>query len=80
MEGGESEKVSEQREKAYVWTDVKTYNVENYVGLEKKNVKSEVYGFEFLGEGDYVIDQWPRVGERIEEGQKVKIQLGQKPS
>ena len=25
---------------------------------------------------DYVIDQLPRVGEQIEEGQKVKIMLG----
>ena len=72
------EKVTEQKEKAYVWTDVKTYRVENYVGLSKKEVKNENYGFEFLGEGDYVIDQLPRVGEKIEEGQKVKIQLGDK--
>ncbi len=73
------EKVSEQREKAYVWTDVKTYTVENYVGLTKDQVKSENYGFEFLGEGDYVIDQLPRVGDKIEEGSKVKIQLGDQP-
>lgn len=74
------QKVSEQREKAYVWTDVVTYDVENYVGLMKKEVKSDKYGFEFLGEGDYVIDQLPRVGEKIEAGQKVKIQLGNKNS
>lgn len=69
-------KVTEQREKAYVWTDTKTFDVENYVGLSKKEVKNENYGFEFLGEGDYVIDQLPRVGEKIEAGQKVKIMLG----
>lgn len=71
-------KVTEQREKAYVWSDVKTFDVENYIGLTKKEVKNEHYGFEFLGEGDYVIDQLPRVGEKIEEGKKVKIQLGHK--
>lgn len=69
-------KVTQQREKAYVWTDTITYNVENYVGLKKNQVKSEHYGFDFLGQGDYVIDQLPRVGEKIEEGQKVKIMLG----
>lgn len=74
------QKVSEQREKAYVWTDVVTYDVENYVGLMRKEIKSDKYGFEFLGEGDYVIDQLPRVGEKIEAGQKVKIQLGNKNS
>ena len=71
-------KVTQQREKAYVWTDVKTYDVENYVGKTKKEVKNEHYGFEFLGSGDYVIDQLPRVGEKIEDGQKVKIMLGKK--
>lgn len=71
-------KVTEQREKAYVWTDVKTFDVENYVGLTKKEVKSDYYGFEFMGSGEYVIDQLPRVGEKIDEGQKVKIMLGDK--
>lgn len=69
-------KVTQQREKAYVWTDTKTYDVENYIGKKKSEVKNENYGFEYLGEGDYVIDQLPRVGEQIEEGQKVKIMLG----
>lgn len=73
-------KVSEQREKAYVWTDVKTYEVENYIGMTKKEVKNDQYGFEFLGSGDYVIDQLPRVGDTIEDGQKVKIMLGDKNS
>lgn len=69
-------KVSSQREKAYVWTDTKTYDVENYIGLTKEKVKNDNYSFEFMGEGNYVIDQLPRVGEKIEEGQKVKIMLG----
>ena len=73
------QKVTEQKEKAYVYTDVKTFDVENYIGLKKSEVKSEVYGFEWLGEGDYVIDQLPRVGEKIEEGQKVKVMLGRNP-
>lgn len=73
-------KVSEQREKAYVWTDAKTYTVENYIGMTKKEVKNDQYGFEFLGSGDYVIDQLPRVGDKIEEGQKVKIMLGDQQS
>lgn len=69
-------KVTSQRQKAYVWTDVRTFLVENYIGLTKKEVKNDQYGFEYLGEGDYVIDQLPRVGEKIEEGQKLKIMLG----
>lgn len=73
-------KVTQQREKAYVWTDVKTFEVENYIGKTKKEVKNDQYGFEFLGSGDYVIDQLPRVGDTIEEGQKVKIMLGDQNS
>ena len=73
-------KVTSQKEKAYVWTDTKTYKVENYIGFKKKEVKSENYGFEFMGSGDYVIDQLPRVGEKIEAGQKVKIMLGNENS
>ena len=70
------QKVTQQREKAYVWTDTRTFDVQNYIGKKKSEVKNDQYGFEFLGEGDYVIDQLPRVGEQIEEGQKVKIMLG----
>jgi len=71
-------KVSEQKEKAYVWTDTPTFKVQNYVGKMKSEVKSNEYGFEFMGKGNYVIDQLPRVGEKIEAGQKVKIMLGEK--
>lgn len=70
------QKVTQQREKAYIWTDTRTFDVQNYIGKKKSEVKNDQYGFEFLGEGDYVIDQLPRVGEQIEEGQKVKIMLG----
>ena len=69
-------KVSEQREKAYVYGDVKTFVVDDYIGLKKSEVKSKDYRFEFMGEGDYVIDQLPRKNDKIEEGKKVVIMLG----
>jgi stage V sporulation protein D (sporulation-specific penicillin-binding protein) len=71
-------KTDKQKPKAYVYTDIPTFIVQNYVGKNKKEVKSNEYGFEFLGSGDYVIDQLPRVGERIEQGKKVRIMLGDK--
>ncbi len=71
-------KTDKQKPKAYVYTDVPTFIVQNYVGKNRKEVKSDEYGFEFLGTGDYVIDQLPRVGERIEQGKKVRIMLGDK--
>jgi len=63
-------------DKTYTWMDTKTYKVENYVGLEKNKVKSQYFKFEFIGEGNTVIDQLPKYGEKIEEGSTVVIMLG----
>ncbi len=63
-------------EREYTWMDSKTYPVENYIGKEKKELKSTHYKFKFLGEGNIVLDQIPRVGSMIEEGNYVMIQLG----
>lgn len=69
-------KVTSQREKAYTWMDVPTVKVENYVGKSKKEVRSATLKFEFVGTGDTVIDQLPRVGTKVEEGSTVVILLG----
>ena len=58
--------------------DEKTHPVENYIGKHKSELKSKYYSFVFNSEGEYVIDQVPRVGEMIKEGGKVMIQLGDK--
>lgn len=63
-------------DRTYTWMDTKTYKVENYVGLEKNKVKSQYFKFEFIGEGNIVIDQLPRYGEKVEEGSKIVIMLG----
>ena len=63
-------------EKSYTWMDEKTYIVENYIGQSKNKVKSEHFKFEFVGEGDHVIDQLPKMGEKIEEGSTIVIMLG----
>ena len=47
--------------------DTKTYTIDNYVGLDKSKVKSSYFKFEFIGEGNMVIDQLPKYGEKIEE-------------
>lgn len=63
-------------ERTYTWMDEKTYPVENYIGKHKSELKSKYYSFLFNSDGEYVIDQVPRVGEMIKEGGKVMIQLG----
>lgn len=65
-------------EKEYTWMDAKYYMVENYIGKTKKEVKSQYFTFEFIGEGNYVIDQLPSVGTRLEQGKKIVILLGDK--
>ena len=63
-------------DKTYTWMDTKTYTVDNYVGLEKNKVKSTHFKFEFVGEGNMVIDQLPKYGEKVEEGSTVVVMLG----
>lgn len=63
-------------EKSYTWMDTKTYIVENYIGQSKNKVKSEHFKFEFVGVGEHVIDQLPKMGEKIEEGSTIVIMLG----
>ena len=65
-------------EKEYQWYDKKYYNVENVIGLTKKEASSVLKNFsvEYSGNGDVVINQSPSVGERIAEGEKVRIDLG----
>lgn len=63
--------------KEYTWMDEKTIQVENHIGFKKSELKSKGYYFKFNGEGEYVIDQVPKFGERIKEGGYVMIQLGE---
>ena len=71
------EKVTSQREKVKTWEDSYYYLVENYIGKTKSEVKSEYFRFEFIGEGTKVIDQLPRVNEKVEQGSTIIIMLGE---
>lgn len=75
----EIEKVTEQKEKSYTWLDIPKYTVDQYIGLNKKEVKSEHFKFKFVGEGDFVIDQLPRVNDKQEDGATIVIMLGDSP-
>lgn len=69
-------KVTAQEEKEYTWMETPKYTVEQYIGKDKSDVKSEYFKFKFVGEGKTVIDQLPRVNEKIESGQTIVIMLG----
>ena len=71
------EKVSSQRPKVKSWNDVETYEIENYIGKKKSEVHSDVFSFQFVGEGDVVIDQLPRSQEKLPQGSTIMIMLGE---
>ena len=71
------EKQSGGTEKKYQWYDKKYYNVEDVVGLTKKEAATKLKNFsiEYSGSGDNVINQSPAAGSRIAEGEKVRLYL-----
>lgn len=69
-------KVEDQIPKKKVWGDAQRYTVEAYIGKSKQEVTQEGLIFEYIGEGDQVIDQLPQAGTVLDEGGKVWIYLG----
>ena len=70
-------KVDVQKPKAYAWTDIPLVEVEDYMGMLRKDVRSNgLVHLVYQGEGSYVIDQLPRPHEKIEQGKDVILILG----
>ncbi|KAB8138648.1 stage V sporulation protein D [Gracilibacillus oryzae] len=67
-------------EKAYQWPDTPAIEVPNLIGASKSDLPEYMISLqiETLGEGDYIIDQAPAPGEKVEEGSKIRIVLGDK--
>ena len=65
-------------EKRYQWYDKKYYDVENVIGLSKKEATSKLKDFviEYSGSGDNVINQSPEGGTRLIEGASIRLYLG----
>ena len=65
-------------EKKYNYNDKKYINIPNVEGMSLKDAIKELKGFkvEYTGTGDRVIYQSPEEGERILEGEVVKLMLG----
>lgn len=65
-------------EKDYQWYDKVYYEVPNVIGLNVKDATKELKHFtvEYAGSGSKVIEQSPEGGERLEEGSKVRLLLG----
>jgi len=65
-------------EKRYQWYDKKYYNVEDVIGLSKKEAIKKLKNFtiEYSGSGDTVISQSPEGGSRVAEGSSIRLYLG----
>nr|WP_318000207.1 penicillin-binding transpeptidase domain-containing protein [uncultured Faecalibacillus sp.] len=70
-------KVKSQRQKAYSIMDKRSIKVENYIGKKRSEVQNISLRFTFVGKGTKVIDQLPRKGEYVEEGDTIVIMLGE---
>lgn len=72
------EKDENVKEKVYNWNDIKYYSVPNVVGMSKEDAIKELKNFvvSYTGSGKYVKEQSPSDGERLKEGGKVRILLG----
>ncbi len=73
------EKRNTQTEKNYNWNDKKYYEIPDVIGMSVKeaNEALEKFEIEYSGTGEKVVEQSPEAGERILEGGKVRILLGE---
>lgn len=70
------EKVEEQIPKKKTWLDPIDVIVPNFIGKSKSECKMEGITFEFVNEGEIVIDQLPKPGSVFQNQGKVMITLG----
>ena len=63
--------------KTYYSPNIITIKVENYIGKKRSEVQNVSLRFTFVGKGNKVIDQLPRKGEYVEEGDTIVIMLGE---
>ncbi len=66
-------------EMEYNWLDKKYYDVPNVIGMNREDAIGLLKNFqiEYTGSGKVIIEQSPMAGERIQEGGKVRLLLGE---
>ena len=61
--------------KKTTWLDPKMIEVNDFIGKNKDECKQQGIQFEFIGEGNIVIEQYPKSNTKIEENSKVVLVL-----
>ncbi|HLR43447.1 MAG TPA: stage V sporulation protein D [Pseudogracilibacillus sp.] len=64
-----------QLNKAYQWPDEPKETIPNLIGLKKKDLQAYLSNLqiETYGKGDYIIDQEPKAGVKVEMGATMKV-------
>ncbi len=64
-------------EKDYLWPEQPKINVPNLIGLEKEQLTEYMTNLviEVNGEGNYIIDQKPKPGTKVDQGATIRIYL-----
>ena len=70
-------KQEEEITKDFEWNDKVTYRVPNVIGMYLEEAKKKLFPFEIIieGEGEKVVEQSPKEGEMVFDGDKVRILL-----
>lgn len=69
------DKVDRQIPKKTTWLDPIMIQVNDFIGRSREDCKQQNLQFEFIGEGDKVVEQYPSQGSYVEENSKVVIVL-----
>ncbi|SDJ74281.1 stage V sporulation protein D [Sediminibacillus albus] len=67
-------------EKEYQWPDQPLVEVPDLIGMSKNELMEYMVNLsiETEGKGDYIIDQAPKAGEKVEQGKEIRIFLSDK--
>jgi|SRR5690625_392630 len=67
-------------DKEYVWPEQPKVKVPKLIGKTKEDLLQDLshFSIEEHGDGDYIIDQSPEAGTKIEEGAKIRVYLSNK--
>ncbi|KGP72434.1 stage V sporulation protein D [Pontibacillus yanchengensis] len=71
------EKQKDGIEKEVAWPDQPLVEVPDLIGLEKKDLTQYMVNLsiETSGSGNYIVDQAPKAGEKVEQGAKVRLYM-----
>ncbi|GAA0294232.1 stage V sporulation protein D (sporulation-specific penicillin-binding protein) [Gracilibacillus halotolerans] len=67
-------------EKDYQWPEEPLVEIPDLIGLETKELQSYYFNFQIdtVGDGNVILDQAPAAGEKVEQGSKIRVVLGEK--